>query len=252
MSRGSSLTSSRSRVPPFASWNFPAWRSVAPVKLPFSWPNRRDSTSASGMAPQFTATKGRPARSDEPCTARATTSLPTPLSPEISTGIEDRAARSPILRTWTMAADVPTRSLKVVLPSARLRSWATSERSAPMDRALWIEMVMRSGDAGLTKKSVAPACMAWTTVSIPPEAVSTMTGCWWARDRSSERVSRPERPGMTRSSRIRSQGEPDARRASRASPPSRSAAVKPSRSRTAWISRLWVGSSSTTTIVLLI
>ncbi len=35
---------------------------------------------------------------------------------------------------------------------------------------------MRSGEAGLMKKSWAPACMALTTVSMPPEAVSTTTG----------------------------------------------------------------------------
>ena len=47
------------------------------------------------MAPQLTVTKGRPERSEEPCTARAITSLPTPLSPVIRIGIEDLAARSP-------------------------------------------------------------------------------------------------------------------------------------------------------------
>ena len=40
MSSGSSPTSSRNRVPPLASWNLPRCFSVAPVKLPFSWPNR--------------------------------------------------------------------------------------------------------------------------------------------------------------------------------------------------------------------
>ncbi len=52
MSSGSSPTSSRNRVPPLASWNLPRCLSVAPVKLPFSWPNRIDSTRFSGMAPQ--------------------------------------------------------------------------------------------------------------------------------------------------------------------------------------------------------
>jgi hypothetical protein len=41
---------------------------------------------------------------------------------------------------------------------------------------LRIDTVIRSGEAGLMKKSVAPACMALTTVSTPPEAVSTITG----------------------------------------------------------------------------
>ncbi len=42
--------------------------------------------------------------------------------------------------------------------------------------ALRIETMIRSGEAGFTKKSLAPACMACTTVSMPPEAVSTMHG----------------------------------------------------------------------------
>ena len=60
MSSGSSATSSRNSVPPSASWNLPMCLTVAPVKAPFSWPNRIDSTRFSGMAPQLTATKGRP------------------------------------------------------------------------------------------------------------------------------------------------------------------------------------------------
>ena len=41
-------------MPPFASTNLPTWCSVAPVKAPFSWPNRIDSTRLSGIAPQLT------------------------------------------------------------------------------------------------------------------------------------------------------------------------------------------------------
>ena len=58
-----------------------------------------------------------------------------------------------------------------------------------MERALRIEMVMRSGLAGLTKKSQAPACMALTTVSMPPVEVSTITGWAKLRARISIRVS---------------------------------------------------------------
>ena len=60
MSSGSSATSSRNSVPPSASWNLPMCAGVAPVKAPFSWPNRIDSTRFSGIAPQLTATKGLP------------------------------------------------------------------------------------------------------------------------------------------------------------------------------------------------
>src|SRR3982074_3499723 len=90
--RGSSPTSSRNSVPPLASTNLPVWRSVAPVKAPFSWPNRIDSTRLSGMAPQLTATKGLARRSPEPWMARAISSLPTPDWPATSPGIADAAA----------------------------------------------------------------------------------------------------------------------------------------------------------------
>ena len=91
---GNSPTSSRNSVPPEASTNLPAWRSVAPVNEPFSWPNRIDSTRFSGIAPQLTATNGLARRSLEPWMARAINSLPTPDSPEISTGMADAAAFS--------------------------------------------------------------------------------------------------------------------------------------------------------------
>ena len=79
---------------PIASTNLPVWRSVAPVKAPFSWPNRIDSTRLSGMAPQLTATNGLARRSPEPWMARAISSLPTPDWPSISTGMAEPAAFS--------------------------------------------------------------------------------------------------------------------------------------------------------------
>ena len=74
---------------------FPCMFSVAPVKAPFSCPKSRDSTRFSGMAPQLTVTKVLPRRSLAPWIARATSSLPTPDSPSISTGMVDFAVRSP-------------------------------------------------------------------------------------------------------------------------------------------------------------
>ena len=57
-SSGRSPISSRNSVPPCASTNLPVCLSVAPVKAPFSWPNRIVSTRLSGIAPQLTVTKG--------------------------------------------------------------------------------------------------------------------------------------------------------------------------------------------------
>src|SRR4029453_9990437 len=112
MSSLSSPISSRNSVPPSASWNLPRCLSVAPVKAPFSWPNRMLSIRFSGMAPQFTVTKGFPARSEPPWIARATSSLPTPDSPSIRIGMEDCDARVPRRITCRMARVFPDHSVK--------------------------------------------------------------------------------------------------------------------------------------------
>ena len=86
-------------MPPEASTNLPMCCSVAPVNAPFSWPNSVDSTRFSGIAPQLTATNGLARRSPEPWMARAISSLPTPDSPSISTGISEAAAFSAVRST---------------------------------------------------------------------------------------------------------------------------------------------------------
>ena len=135
-----------------------------------------DSIRLAGRAPQLTATKGLPARSLAPCRARAMTSLPTPLSPVIRTGMEDLAARAPSALTIRMAGLSPTMSSKLVRPWARLVRRPTSAVSRFICRALRTPTSSRSGPTGLTKKSWAPACMALTTMSMPPLAVRTITG----------------------------------------------------------------------------
>ena len=57
----------------------------APVKLPRTWPNSSDSSSVSGMPAQLIATSGACARALSWWIRRLATSLPTPLSPVIST-----------------------------------------------------------------------------------------------------------------------------------------------------------------------
>ena len=64
----------------------PARRASAPVKAPFSWPNSSLSSSSRLIAAQFTATNGRAApRGCGSWSACATSSLPVPISPRIST-----------------------------------------------------------------------------------------------------------------------------------------------------------------------
>ena len=61
------------------------------------------------MAPQFTATRGPWARWLLACSARATSSLPVPDSPRMSTGAMPRATLATRSLTVRMASDSPTR-----------------------------------------------------------------------------------------------------------------------------------------------
>ncbi len=72
-------------MPRSACSNLPICFSVAPVNDPFSWPNSSDSISSSGIAAQLTCTNRSRLRRLLRWIARATSSLPVPLSPRIST-----------------------------------------------------------------------------------------------------------------------------------------------------------------------
>ena len=150
--------------------------STAPVNEPFSWPNRMLSTRFSGMAPQLTVMKGRALRSLSPWMARAISSLPTPLSPSMSTGMLEAAARCPSEMTRCMAWPRMMRSPKVSVPSAFFLMRAISPCSASILSALLIDTSRRSGEVGLTTKSAAPARMAVMAASIEPCAVCMMIG----------------------------------------------------------------------------
>src|SRR2546422_368639 len=78
---GTSVISSRKRVPPAAAEKSPIVSATAPVKAPFTWPKSSDSMSVSGIAPQLTDTNGPLRRGLSSWNARATSSLPVPLSP---------------------------------------------------------------------------------------------------------------------------------------------------------------------------
>ena len=162
VSSGSSPTSSRKMVEPSASSKRPIWRSKAPVKAPFSWPNSTDSTRFSGIAPQLTVWSCFLPRGEAAWIAWATISLPEPLSPSISTETRARAALAAIasaVRNWGAE---PTISSK---PSA-LAIFSESGRSSPAflrrSVALLRAESSRSGASGLTMKSLAPARIAST------------------------------------------------------------------------------------------
>ena len=80
-------------MPRSACSNLPTCFSVAPVNDPFSCPNSSDSISSSGIAAQLTCTKRSRLRRLLRWMVRATSSLPTPLSPVISTVALVGAAR---------------------------------------------------------------------------------------------------------------------------------------------------------------
>ena len=82
---GSSLTSSRKRVPPWAISKRPGWALTAPVKAPSSWPKSLSSKSWPGRVPQLTAMKGPSARRLFKWMILARISLPVPDSPVIRT-----------------------------------------------------------------------------------------------------------------------------------------------------------------------
>jgi len=122
---GISPISSRNSVPPSASSKRPSRRSAAPVKAPFSWPNSSLSSNVSGSAPTFTAMNGLLRRGLSLWIARATSSLPVPLSPSISTVLVTGASCSTFTSTSRTGALSPTS------PVSRLsRSRSSSRRTS--------------------------------------------------------------------------------------------------------------------------
>ncbi|MNV50666.1 hypothetical protein D3C71_1426860 [compost metagenome] len=132
--------SSRNNVPPLANSNLPIRRFCAPVKAPGSWPNSSLSTTDSASAPALIATNGPLRRLDKSCSARATTSLPAPVSPRINTSALV-AANAPICsRRRSIDGDCPTRrvlsSLRSLSARRRLRLSSTKRRKAKARRTL--------------------------------------------------------------------------------------------------------------------
>ena len=83
--RGSSPTSSRNSVPLLAMPKYPSLSPMAPVNEPFSCPKSSESIVPLGIAPQFMAKYFSRFLGELSCITRGIISLPTPLSPIIST-----------------------------------------------------------------------------------------------------------------------------------------------------------------------
>ena len=93
----------------------------------------------------------------------------------------EAAAFCPSRMTRSMPGPRVMMSRKPSTPAAGRRERRTASSIASTFSALAIAERSRSGDAGLTTKSKAPARIAETTVSMPPCAVCTITGSAIAR-----------------------------------------------------------------------
>ena len=163
------------RVPSCAQATWPRRSALASVKAPRTWPNISDSNSDGVIAPMLILTAGRAARGLLRWMASATSSLPVPLSPRISTG-------ALVAATWPMVAS--TRSSLGCSPMMAAKSyWASSEArvtragagaaSCKVAPTSWASCRLSHG---LVKKLAAPACTPFTASAIEPHAVINSTG----------------------------------------------------------------------------
>ena len=143
--------SSRNSVPSLASSKRPGRARTAPVKAPRSCPNSSDSSRPSGIAAQLTGTNGPSFRELRRWIPRASTSLPVPLSPRISTVRSVGAARWAISTTRLSASLCPiSPSTPPGWPSRRtLICFWSRRRSSARETTTWNSSIL----SGLVKKS---------------------------------------------------------------------------------------------------
>ncbi|MCY1377116.1 hypothetical protein D9M69_646650 [compost metagenome] len=146
--------SSRNSVPPSACSILPIRRLPAPVKAWASWPKISLSIRLSGRPPQFSATNSLPCRRLWSCRQRATSSLPVPVSPSMSTLAEVSATLAISSRRACMAGERPiSRASSAWRPASWRRSDETSRLSARWARARRAVSTRRSGEKGFSMKS---------------------------------------------------------------------------------------------------
>src|SRR6267378_178642 len=154
-----SPTSSRKRVPWCASSNRPILVCVAPVKAPRSWPNISLSTRSRGIAAQFTRTNGFSRRGLASWIALATSSLPVPDSPVMSTRASVGATRAIICRTVSIALLLPT----ICPPNPNsARNARATRRVCRSSNADDTARRTPSGVSGFSRKLNAPSFVALT------------------------------------------------------------------------------------------
>ena len=153
--------SSRNRVPVWACSKRPMRLSLAPVKAPFSCPNNSDSSNSLGMAAVLRAINGLFALGLCLCRARATSSLPVPDSPVISTVRLDRDNLPMARKTSCMAWAEPM--ISVSLTSSTVSS--TPFLLRPSLIALLTRPMTSSTSNGFDRYSKAPPLKADTARS---------------------------------------------------------------------------------------
>ena len=147
---------------------------MAPVNAPFSWPNSSLSISSDGIAAQLTFTNGPLARLERSWMARATSSLPVPFSPVISTRPDDGAVLASLSTIARIAALLPIIECSA---SARAFHRAFSRARRPNSSAFLTTISSLSPVSGFSMKSWAPRLVACTAVSSValPDIITTIT-----------------------------------------------------------------------------
>ena len=138
-------------MPPSASAKKPCRAWSAPEKAPFSWPKSSLSARFSGMALMLSARYGPLARPERPWMVRASTSLPVPLSPSMSTGTSDGAMRSAMETISFIAWLLPTIPWMEKVPESCALSVRFSRRSAPCSAARCTITSSSSGSKGFLR-----------------------------------------------------------------------------------------------------
>ena len=154
------------------------------------------------MAAALTGMSGPSFRRLSRWMARASTSLPVPLSPWIRIVRSVGAARWAMSSTRLSGSHCPMISSKPVACPARsaLTCCWSRRRSSARATTTWNSAIL----SGLVKKSYAPRVIASIAICRVPWAVITMIGVSGASSRHLGRASRPSMSGSFTSSRTRS------------------------------------------------
>ena len=126
----------------------------------------------------FTVTSGREERSDTACSVCATSPLPVPFSPVMSTFASEGPTREIMSSTGRMAADCAINRGKRSARSARFSSSRRWPFRSARPNSIWVFRIAerRALSQGFWMKSRAPRRIASTASSTEPQAVITTIG----------------------------------------------------------------------------